>query len=52
MLTGELNAYDMLCNDWIVFTRYNLPGTATEVDESTATAAPTPARRSCSRERT
>jgi large subunit ribosomal protein L4 len=43
MLTGELNAYDVLCNDWIVFARYNLPGTATEVDESTATAAPTPA---------
>ena len=29
ILTGELNAYDVLCNDWIVFTRDNLPGTAT-----------------------
>jgi large subunit ribosomal protein L4 len=43
MLTGELNAYDVLCNDWIVFARYNLPGTVTRVDESTATAAAAPA---------
>ena len=26
---GELNAYDVLCNDWIVFTTGVLPGTAT-----------------------
>ena len=26
--TAELNAYDVLCNDWIVFTRDNLPGAA------------------------
>lgn len=25
---AELNAYDVLCNDWIVFTKDNLPGTA------------------------
>jgi large subunit ribosomal protein L4 len=24
---GELNAYDVLCNDWIVFTKSNVPGT-------------------------
>jgi large subunit ribosomal protein L4 len=27
---GELNAYDVLCNDWIVFTRATLPGAAEE----------------------
>jgi large subunit ribosomal protein L4 len=26
MLVGELNAYDVLCNDWIVFTSETLPG--------------------------
>jgi large subunit ribosomal protein L4 len=25
ILEGELNAYDVLCNDWIVFTRATLP---------------------------
>ena len=25
ILTGELNAYDVLCNDWIVFTSASLP---------------------------
>ena len=29
ILTGELNAYDVLCNDWIVFTRATLPGART-----------------------
>ena len=27
---GELNAYDVLCNDWIVFTKATLPGPAAE----------------------
>jgi large subunit ribosomal protein L4 len=27
---GELNAYDVLCNDWIVFTKTNLPSQAVE----------------------
>jgi large subunit ribosomal protein L4 len=45
MLTGELNAYDVLCNDWIVFARYNLPGTGTEVVESSETPVPIPASR-------
>jgi large subunit ribosomal protein L4 len=31
ILTGELNAYDVLCNDWVVFTRHNLPGASTDV---------------------
>jgi large subunit ribosomal protein L4 len=30
ILTGELNAYDVLCNDWIVFTKATLPGASTE----------------------
>jgi large subunit ribosomal protein L4 len=28
LLVGELNAYDVLCNDWIVFTRDTLPAAA------------------------
>jgi large subunit ribosomal protein L4 len=30
ILADELNAYDVLCNDWIVFTRATLPGAANE----------------------
>ncbi|MBW3557808.1 MAG: 50S ribosomal protein L4 [Actinobacteria bacterium] len=26
LLVGELNAYDILCSDWVVFTRATLPG--------------------------
>jgi large subunit ribosomal protein L4 len=29
ILAAELNAYDVLCNDWIVFTRATLPTTST-----------------------
>ena len=25
ILTGELNAYDVLCNDWVVFAKNSLP---------------------------
>ena len=28
LLVGELNAYDVLCNDWIVFTKQTLPAAA------------------------
>jgi large subunit ribosomal protein L4 len=28
MVVGELNAYDVLCNDWVVFTDATLPGGA------------------------
>ena len=28
ILASELNAYDVLCNDWVVFTPANLPGSA------------------------
>lgn len=41
ILAGELNAYDVLCNDWIVFTRATLPGEgadAVDADEGTDAA--------------
>lgn len=31
LLARELNAYDVLCNDWIVFTRATLPAAQAEV---------------------
>ena len=40
LLSGELNAYDVLCNDWVVFARYNLPGTGSEVTESDGSEMP------------
>jgi large subunit ribosomal protein L4 len=39
ILAGELNAYDVLCNDWIVFTRATLP-TATSATSDASDAAP------------
>jgi large subunit ribosomal protein L4 len=36
ILQGELNAYDILCNDWIVFTPETLPGGVTDSDSSAA----------------
>lgn len=39
--TGELNAYDVLRHDWVVFTDTTLPGGPPEMDE----AAPRPAKR-------
>ncbi len=38
LLASELNAYDVLCSDWVVFTRSTLPGVTTD----TAGTAPTP----------
>jgi large subunit ribosomal protein L4 len=35
LLEGELNAYDILCNDWIVFTTETLPGSVTETAPTT-----------------
>jgi large subunit ribosomal protein L4 len=32
LLAGELNAYDILCNDWIVFTEETLPHGASGED--------------------
>jgi large subunit ribosomal protein L4 len=39
ILSGELNAYDVLCNDWVVFTRRTLPGTTAEIEAETEAAA-------------
>jgi len=35
--TTELNAYDVLCNEWIVFTQATLPGTTPETETETET---------------
>ena len=45
---GELNAYDVLCNDWIVFTTATLPGER-EVDDGPAAEATASRRRSSRR---
>ena len=37
---GELNAYDVLCNDWVVFTTETLPAAPATADTSTAGTAP------------
>jgi large subunit ribosomal protein L4 len=42
LLSEELNAYDILCNDWIVFTPETLPGQSS----STPTAVTTPVEES------
>lgn len=39
MLVGELNAYDVLCNDWIVFTSETLPGGGATGDLGSAAVA-------------
>jgi large subunit ribosomal protein L4 len=39
ILASELNAYDVLCCDWIVFTRANLPGKQSETGDDTGAAA-------------
>ncbi|HEX3540381.1 MAG TPA: 50S ribosomal protein L4 [Acidimicrobiales bacterium] len=38
ILAGELNAYDVLCNDWIVFTLETLPGEGADRAELAADA--------------
>jgi large subunit ribosomal protein L4 len=42
---GELNAYDVLCNDWIVFTEDTLPMSATGDNAPTTDAAKAPAKK-------
>jgi hypothetical protein len=42
MLVSEINAYDILCNDWIVFTRQTLPGVTTEDDTAASQRAEGP----------
>ena len=39
LLNSELNAYDVLCSDWVVFTRSTLPGVTTD-DASGGSSAP------------
>jgi large subunit ribosomal protein L4 len=42
IMAGELNAYDVLCNDWIVFSRATLPGAGAGAgDEGSDTAGAT-----------
>jgi large subunit ribosomal protein L4 len=36
ILAGELNAYDVLCSDWVVFTEATLPGGTTAGEPGTA----------------
>jgi large subunit ribosomal protein L4 len=40
LLAGELNAYDVLCNDWVVFTRSTLPATTTPPANDAETEEP------------
>jgi large subunit ribosomal protein L4 len=41
LLDGELNAYDILCNDWIVFTTETLPGAIEDgLDEGAEASGP------------
>ena len=39
LLNSELNAYDVLCSDWVVFTRSALPGVTTDDASAGATAS-------------
>jgi large subunit ribosomal protein L4 len=46
ILPGELNAYDVLCNDWIIFTAGTLPSTV--ADDTAVAADVTPAAETAS----
>ncbi len=39
LLSSELNAYDVLCSDWVLFTRSTLPGVTTDDASGGATAS-------------
>ena len=43
MLDSELNAYDILCNDWVVFTRATVPGAAQTEPATKTEPEPEPA---------
>ena len=43
LLASELNAYDVLCSDWVVFTRATLPGVTTDTTSSAVAATSDPA---------
>ena len=40
LMAGELNAYDILCNDWVVFTQATLPGGEAAKQGTVQTSAP------------
>ena len=40
LLVGELAAYDVLCSDWMIFTRETLPGNSVWADAAKVEAAP------------
>jgi len=42
LLSTELNAYDVLCADWVVFSEHTLPGTTLERTPVAVTASPAP----------
>jgi large subunit ribosomal protein L4 len=42
VLTSELNAYDILCADWVVFTRANLPGVTSDTTSSPTSSGAEP----------
>jgi len=42
LLVDELNAYDVLCNEWIVFTKATLPNSETPKTEATKAEVPKP----------
>jgi large subunit ribosomal protein L4 len=43
IVTGELNAYDILVNDWVLFTDETLPGGTAATEVAVAGSAPAPA---------
>jgi len=43
LLASELNAYDVLCSDWVVFTQATLPGTTTATTTNPVVAPAEPA---------
>ena len=43
VLCGELNAYDVLCSDWVVFTQATLPTSTAEVGVTAVTIGAKPA---------
>jgi large subunit ribosomal protein L4 len=40
VLAGELNAYDVLCNDWVVFSAQTLPGSSSAVSQEDSVPLP------------
>jgi large subunit ribosomal protein L4 len=49
ILASELNAYDVLCNDWIVFTATTLPSSGGDEEAEAASAPPAPKAKASSK---